>query len=157
MDQINDNFLAVKKFLDDEQIEYKENKYDKKFGIMIDIWIAKYRIAIRKSQADDQEYYKKIWKKYKPFFVRPNETVEFSIEKIRNCIDERVKWLENFKLKCKRRAEFLKKEKEKKQAQMRQRAVKIVPGSKPKRKRIRIQKPISAAEPLLVGGFNLKK
>ena len=40
---------------------------------------------------------------------------------------------------------------------MRQRAVKIVPGSKPKRKRIRIQKPISAAEPLLVGGFNLKK
>lgn len=158
MEQINENYQAIKKYLDDEKIEYKENKYDKKFDITIDIWIAKYRIAIRKSQEDDQVYYKKIWKKYKPFFVRPNDTVEFSLEKIRNCIEERIKWLENFKLKTKRRAELQKKLKEKKQEEMRAKAVKIVPGAKPKRKRIRIQKPSTSQFGVPVSnGFNLKK
>ena len=161
MEQINENYQAIKEYLDKEEISYKEHKTDKKFDVLIDIWIAKYRIAIRKSQEDDQVYYKKIWKKYKPFFVRPNETVDFTLEKIKNCIEERVKWLENFKLRAQRRAEQQKKIKEKKEQELRAKAVKVVPGTKSKRKRIRIQKPVDSGAnknpfgPPALGGLNL--
>ena len=165
MEQLDINFQAVKKWLDDNEVSYKENVQDKKFDVHIDIWIAKYRIAIRKSQPDDQEFYKIICKKYKPFFVRPDDTEEFSLEKIQNCLKERIAWLEKFQLRAKRRSEHMKRIKEKKRAEITANAVKIDPNQKFKKRRKRIQrvdgKPVKPNKPTFgppkIGGFNLTK
>lgn len=169
MEPIEENIQAIKQWLDNNDFEYKENVTDKKFGVHIDIWLAKYRIAIRKSQDDDQDFYTAVSKKYKPFFVRPDETVNFSLEKIRNCTEERKQWLEKFRLRAKRRGEQMKHIKAKRQAAMRENGVKVTstknwkkkPGTKfkprPGGKRKRIQKPANKTffGPPKIGGFNL--
>lgn len=178
MGSIDENIRAIMQWLDDNEYEYKINVKDKKFGVHIDIWLAKYRIAIRKSRDDDQDFYLKVCKKYKPFFVRPDESVEFSVEKITNCLEERKAWLEKFRLRAKRRGEQMKRIKEKKQVEMRAKAVKVTPGEnrgsadaggrmrlriKPGSKRKRFTRPanpeanqLMVEPPMVSSGFNLK-
>lgn len=81
MTQTERNIKSLKKFLDDNGIEYRENAPFR--GITMDICIPKLMIAVK--YGDDQDFFNMTKKYYAPFFVRETESESKTIEKITNC------------------------------------------------------------------------
>lgn len=90
---------ALKDWLKENNIKFIEN-HKSQFGVTIDVKIQALRIAIFKSDGKEREdaIYNssngkyKLFKFYKPFFVRESETKEFILEKIQTCcFDQMVK------------------------------------------------------------------
>lgn len=73
----------VKQFLDENGIKYEHRK--KRRG-QSDIWIHKYRIAIKIDGDDREEFYQKHMRTTLPVFIRDCDTPKFVIEKVQNTI-----------------------------------------------------------------------
>lgn len=74
----------VKKFLDENNIGYIIPKHKGERGHS-DLFIQKFRIFIKISGDDDQDFYDSHKKKF-PIFIRDGETPKFVIEKVQNTI-----------------------------------------------------------------------
>lgn len=75
---------AIKAFLSENAIAFKENYRSKWCGIVIPLAVMEHRIAVR--IGDSQEFYEKTKGKYYPIFIRGNDTKAKVIEKIQNTI-----------------------------------------------------------------------
>lgn len=88
---------AVKAFLTENNLNFEENHFSKSRKINIDLVVYPYRIAVHLSDDNDREFFNKIKRHYHPFFIRDNESEEFVLEKMQNCIiDEMKKIQERF-------------------------------------------------------------
>lgn len=81
---------ALKAFLTENNVKFVENHFSKSNKLMFDLLISDLKIAVHLSDENDQKFYQKIYKYYKPFFIRESETVDFIIEKMQNCIYDRM-------------------------------------------------------------------
>lgn len=133
---IDHNYELVKNFLIANNVEFKEDYIDKKQKVVIDLWVPKYRIAVRKAAGDetDQQFYLAICKCYKPFYLREEDTEEFTMEKIGNVLTERVQWLQKQYDKQQRRKVLKQAEKEKKAAERAALGLPPLPEKKPFKK-----------------------
>lgn len=77
---------ALKAFLIENKVEFVENYKSRSKHVVFDLRIGSPRIAVIISNNLDNETYRKIRKGYAPFLIRDNETAEFIIEKMKNCI-----------------------------------------------------------------------
>lgn len=111
---------ALKAFLRENNLEFEENHFSKSQNVNIDLLVIPYRIAVHLSNEHDKMFYKRTKRTYHPFFIRDNETVEFVLEKMKNCLIDEMKTLQT-RLNKEKEAE------EKKQQ-----------AEKPKRQRVRI-------------------
>ena len=80
-----EKFEHLKSFLRENGIDFVE-KHVSGTGVVIDLRVKKYNIAVHLSDEHDQEFYMKLRKLYHPFFIREEESPEFIIEKMQNCI-----------------------------------------------------------------------
>ena len=76
---------ALKRFLAENGIKYLEN-HQSKMKVMMDLKVPGFMIAVHLSDDHDQEFYNKVKRVYKPFYIRESEKVDFIIEKMQNCI-----------------------------------------------------------------------
>jgi hypothetical protein len=93
---------ALKAFLRENNVKYSE-KHKSAFGVTIDLLLNDLKIADFVSDDDKQkenaifdaknDNFKMRWI-YKPFFVRESESMDFILEKMQNCIVERMTWLQ---------------------------------------------------------------
>ena len=93
---------ALKAFLKENNVKFLEN-YHSNFGVTMDIMIPELKIAVFVSHDDKKRedaiynsgscHHKMRWI-YKPFFVRDSESAEFILEKMQNCIVDRMVWLQ---------------------------------------------------------------
>lgn len=81
---------ALKAFLSENNVKFVENHFSKTNKLTFDLLIKDLRIAVHLSDENDQTFYKRIFKYYKPFFIRESESVDFVIEKMQNCIYDRM-------------------------------------------------------------------
>lgn len=79
---------ALKAFLSENNLDYEDN-YKAKVAD-IDLLVTKHSIAVHLSDKHDQEFFNKTKYHYKPFFIRDEETVDFILEKMQNCIIDRM-------------------------------------------------------------------
>lgn len=97
---------GLKKFLDENEIEYLEN-YTSGYGMVLDLKIPKYMIAVHIDNGDTDAFYYRMRPRYRPFMIREEETMEFILEKMQNCIvdiiTKKQKVLDNIKRKEERR------------------------------------------------------
>lgn len=100
---------ALKVFLDSNGVSYIED-YKSGLGVVIDLKIPKFHIAVKLGY--DAEFYNKVLKRYKPFFIRDNETIEFVIEKMQTCMVDIMILRQRRMEKKARREENLKAEEE---------------------------------------------
>lgn len=80
---------AVKEFLTKNNIRFTKDCPIKKYTIAL--WIKKYHILVHLSDAHDQDFYNAVKRSFKPFFIRDNESKEFVLEKMQNCIIDIMK------------------------------------------------------------------
>ena len=90
---------ALKAFLKENNIPFEENYYSKSFDVTIVLRVINLRIAVFFSEGlekDTELIHKKNkygvslnWV-YNPFFIRENETEEFTLEKMQNCAFDRM-------------------------------------------------------------------
>ena len=90
MTQTEKNIECLKKFLDENNIEYRENV--KGCGVMMDICITKMMIAVK--YGDDNDFFQATKRYYAPFFVRETETEAKTLEKITNCCIMQMKQMQ---------------------------------------------------------------
>lgn len=76
----------LKEWLKDNNIPFVENYTSKSRGVTFDLRVKKPLIGVCISSERDQEIFQKIKRVYAPFFIREGETAEFVIEKMQNCI-----------------------------------------------------------------------
>lgn len=124
---------ALKAFLRENNLEYEEN-FKSKF-CNVDLMVTKHNVAVHLSDQNDQKFFKQCRHFYHPFFIRDNESIEFIIEKMQNCIIDRMQ-------KQQKKLEGLQIEQENQkrhEANLLKKSAKTetVP-EKPKRKRVRI-------------------
>lgn len=122
---------GLKTFLTENKIRFIEN-YESGLKVKMDLKLPEYKIAVHLSDEHDDEFYKKTFRVYKPFFIRESETPEFIIEKMQNCLtDIMVKRQKDYEKEKRREiaAENWKRHEEKLAAKA---------NEKPKRKRVRI-------------------
>ena len=81
MTQTEKNIEVVKKFLNENNIDYREQVHGR--GVVMDICIPKMMIAVK--YGDDQEFFNAVKKYYAPFFIRESESEAKTLEKITNC------------------------------------------------------------------------
>lgn len=96
---------ALKAFLKENNVKFVEN-YASRFGVTMDLKLPNLYIAVFLSndnkEEDNQKYYantgkQKLYRVYKPFFIRKSESQEFVIEKMQNCIfDQMMKLQKRF-------------------------------------------------------------
>jgi hypothetical protein len=88
---------AVKAFLTENNLNFEENHFSRSKKINIDLVVYPYRIAVHLSDDTDRVFFNKTKRHYHPFFIRDNESEEFVLEKMQNCIiDEMKKIQERF-------------------------------------------------------------
>lgn len=88
---------AVKAFLIENNLNFEENHFSRSKKINIDLVVYPYRIAVHLSDDTDKVFFNKTKRHYHPFFIRDNESVDFVLEKMQNCIiDEMKKIQERF-------------------------------------------------------------
>ena len=93
----NKKLEAIKAFLRENNLNFEENHFSKSRKINIDLVVYPYRIAVHLSDDKDREFFNKTKRHYHPFFIRDNESEEFVLEKMQNCIiDEMKKIQERF-------------------------------------------------------------
>lgn len=124
---------ALKAFLRENDLEYEENFKSKL--CKVDLMVTKHNIAVHLSDKDDQKFFLQCRRFHHPFFIRDDESLEFIIEKMQNCIIDRMQ-------KQQRKLEGLQIAKEnlkRHEANLLKKSAKTetVP-EKPKRKRVRI-------------------
>lgn len=112
MTQTEKNIKALKKFLEENSIEYKEQVHGR--GIIMDICIPKMMIAVRYGEAD-QDFFHAVKKYYAPFFVRESESEAKTLEKITNCCIMQMKQMQYMSMHKGKRRWFHGKRKGKKQ------------------------------------------
>ena len=78
---------GLKTFLTENKIRFIEN-YESGLKVKMDLKLPEYKIAVHLSDEHDNEFYKKTFRVYKPFFIRESETPEFIIEKMQNCLTD---------------------------------------------------------------------
>jgi hypothetical protein len=86
-----DKLEAIKAFLTENNLNFEENHFSKSKKINIDLVVYPYRIAVHLSDDTDKEFFNKTKRHYHPFFIRDNETEDFVLEKMQNCIIEEMK------------------------------------------------------------------
>lgn len=92
-----DKLEAIKAFLRENNLNFEENHFSRSKKINIDLVVYPYRIAVHLSDDNDREFFNKTKRHYHPFFIRDNESVDFVLEKMQNCIiDEMKKIQERF-------------------------------------------------------------
>lgn len=88
---------AVKKFLTENNIRFAMDAPIKKYTVAL--WIKKYRILVHLSDAHDQDFYNAVKRSFKPFFIREEESKEFVLEKMQNCIIDIMKQQQKHSMK----------------------------------------------------------
>lgn len=75
---------AIKDFLDENGIPYKEDYKSNSCGVTIPLVVKRRRIAVH--IGDSQEFYRATFGKYYPIFIRDEDTKAKVLEKIQNTI-----------------------------------------------------------------------
>ncbi len=128
---------ALKAFLIENKIEFVENYKSRSKHVVFDLRIASPLIAVLISNNLDSETYRKIRKGYAPLLIRDNETVEFVIEKMKNCIVERM-LLEQKRMEREARKEEARRVAAECERRHQEKLARKAAAKKPKRKRMRI-------------------
>ena len=91
---------ALKAFLKENNIPFEENYYSKSFDVTMALRVKPLKIAVFLSTDNKEEDTALVYKKnqygahlnwvYNPFFIREEETKEFTLEKMQNCIFDRM-------------------------------------------------------------------
>ena len=76
----------LKEWLEENNIPFVENYTSKSRGVTFDLRVKKPLIGVCISSERDREIFEKVKRVYAPFFIRESETAEFVIEKMQNCI-----------------------------------------------------------------------
>lgn len=76
----------LKEWLKDNDIPFEENYTSKSRGVTFELRVKKPLIGVCISSERDREIFQKVKRVYAPFFIRESETAEFVIEKMQNCI-----------------------------------------------------------------------
>lgn len=94
-----EKFEHLKEFLQEQKISFLEN-CKTRLGVIMDLEVVKFRIAVHVSDETDDDFFKNTRRRYKPFFIREEESMEFIIEKMQNCIcDVMMQRQKNFERK----------------------------------------------------------
>ena len=56
-------------------------------GLCIDLYLPTQNIAVHMSDGGNQIFYNRSCGDYKPFFIRSNDSTDFVIEKMQNCLE----------------------------------------------------------------------
>ena len=94
---------ALVAFLRENNLSFEQNYHSNTFGLDMAIKVKKLRIAVFLSEGQERDGEivhapsltkpgKTLVNMYNPFFIRENETTEFIIEKMQNCIIKRMLW-----------------------------------------------------------------
>lgn len=75
---------AIKGFLRENNIVFKENHVNKRCGVDIPLLLPDFQIAVR--IGDDQDFYKKTKGIFYPIFIRDTDTKKKVLEKVQNTI-----------------------------------------------------------------------
>lgn len=86
----------LKEWLKDNDIPFVENYKSKSTGFTFDLKVKKPLVAVCISSERDNEIFQRIKRVYAPFFIRESETAEFVIEKMQNCIVEKMMQAQRF-------------------------------------------------------------
>ncbi|MBQ8713760.1 MAG: hypothetical protein IJ552_00975 [Prevotella sp.] len=86
---------AVKAYCNSKGIEYWEDVCVGNTGVIIPLYLPKYRIAVR--VGDSHQWYDAVKRCTHPIFIRDDNTVEFVIEKLRNTIKKHQKFMKHRK------------------------------------------------------------
>ena len=90
---------ALKEFLKENNIAFEENYHSNSFGITTALMIRNLRIAVFFSQGLERDtelirkknqYGASLSWVYNPFFIRDSETEEFTLEKMQNCVFDKM-------------------------------------------------------------------
>ena len=132
----------LKEWLKDNNVPFDENHKSRSTGFTFALMVKKPLIAVCISSERDNEIFRRIKRTYAPFFIRESESPEFIIEKMQNCIVDRMlkqqKALENEAKKEEGRRIAAEAEK-RHQEKLARKAAAQKAAEKPKRKRVRIQ------------------
>ena len=79
-----EKYEAVKEYLTKEGIEYWTEVHVGKTGIVLPLYIPRYRIAVH--VGDDTQWYNCVKRTTHPVFIREEDTIGFVIEKVQNTI-----------------------------------------------------------------------
>lgn len=131
----------LKQWLDENDISYEHRKNRRGQS---DLWIRKYKIAVKIDGDDSQEFYRKHMRTTSPVFIRDTDTPKFVIEKVQNTIvnamikeQRRLEWLEKKEQSRRYYEECMKRHEEK---VARKAAAKLEQERKNRRKRERIRR-----------------
>lgn len=93
----------LKKFLTENKVKFREDVPLRRCQVLVtgDLLVQPYNIAVHLSDEHDTEFFKAVRNKYKPFFIREDEAMEFIIEKMQNSIIERMQKLNYIYMKNK--------------------------------------------------------
>ena len=86
-----DKLEGLKTFLKENNLKFEVDHFSKSRKIKIDLVVYPYRIAVHLSDENDKVFFNKTKRHYHPFFIRDNESEEFVLEKMKNCIIEEMK------------------------------------------------------------------
>ena len=128
---------ALKAFLIENKIEFVENYRSRTKHMVFDLRIGSPLIAVIISNNLEHETYRKIRKGYTPFLIRDNETVEFVIEKMKNCIVDRM-LLEQKRMEKEAKKEEARRFAAECERRHQEKLARKAAAQKPKRKRMRI-------------------
>ena len=128
---------ALKAFLIENKVEFVENYKSRSKHVVFDLRIGSPRIAVIISNNLDNETYRKIRKGYALLLIRDNETVEFIVEKMKNCIVDRM-MLEQKKMEKETKKEEARLFAAECKRRHQEKLARKVAAKKPKRKRLRI-------------------
>lgn len=95
----------LKEWLRDNNIPFVENYKSKSTGFTFDLRVKKPLVAVCISSERDNEIFQRIKRVYAPFFIRESETAEFVIEKMQNCIVNKMMQAQRFLEKKNKRDE----------------------------------------------------
>ena len=96
-----DKLEGLKKFLQENGLEYIEQYRSSKYNLTMDLLVKKLRIAVFISDGDPEHEKSLVYatkqngrywltKVYNPFFIRDSDSMEFVIEKMQNTIIKRM-------------------------------------------------------------------
>ena len=97
-----EKYEAAKEYLTKKGIEYWTDVHVGKTGIVLPLYVPKYRIAVR--VGDDTQWYNCVKRTTHPVFIREADSKEFVVEKIQNTI-HRIK--EEWKKSKNRRNKYM--------------------------------------------------
>lgn len=128
----------LKEWLKDNNIPFDENHKSRSTGFTFDLIVKKPLIAVCISSGMDDKIFHRIKRTYAPFFIRESETAEFVIEKMQNCIVDRM-MKEQKKMEKEAKKEEGRRIAAEYERRHQEKLARKAAAEKPKRKRVRIQ------------------